>query len=410
MTRILESFWRALVDSFRPRIIALSLLPLGLIIAASLLLGYLYWDSATAAMATWMEGSSIWGWFDARLVELGFANATAFFAQLLVVMLVTPLLIVLSLLLVSLFMTPMMAKDVAGRRFPGLERRGGNQFFQSLGWSLLSTAMACMALLATLVLWLIPPLALVLPPLIWGWLAYRILSFDALAQYASPAERRQIMARHRWPLLLIGVLCGFLSAAPSVLWASGLIFAVAFVVLIPLAVWLFTWVFALTSLWYAHYCLEVLAAQRGPLAMVPPAPPATALPRPAPPQPTQPPATPALPSAGDVGDAAPGATPDAAADGARSAGPAPAPVAGAAAPGPSASAQPDAGAGPAQQAVQGATGAADVAGAAATPAPLPPTPAPPRASAAAQPIAQEPGQPAAGPGPQPGPTSAAPSA
>ncbi|RMX14935.1 hypothetical protein EBQ34_08490 [Vandammella animalimorsus] len=410
MTRILESFWRALVDSFRPRIIALSLLPLGLIIAAGLLLGYLYWDSATAVMAAWMEGSSIWGWFDARLVELGFANATAFFAQLLVVMLVTPLLIVLSLMLVSLFMTPMMAKDVAGRRFPGLERRGGNQFFQSLGWSLLSTAMACMALLATLVLWLIPPLALVLPPLIWGWLAYRILSFDALAQHASPAERRQIMARHRWPLLLIGVLCGFLSAAPSVLWASGLIFAVAFVVLIPLAVWLFTWVFALTSLWYAHYCLEVLAAQRGPLAMAPPAPPAAPLPSPAPPQPPQPPqppATPALPSAGDVGDAGLGATPDAAADEARSAGPAPASVAGAAAPGPSASAQSDAGAASAPQwPAQGLTGAAGATDAAATPAPLPPTPQPSEANAPAQPSAS----PVAGPGPEPGPPSASPSA
>ena len=404
MTRILESFWRALVDSFRPRIIALSLLPLGLIIAASLLLGYLYWDSATAAMATWMEGSSIWGWFDARLVELGFANATAFFAQLLVVMLVTPLLIVLSLMLVSLFMTPMMAKDVAGRRFPGLERRGGNQFFQSLGWSLLSTAMACMALLATLVLWLIPPLALVLPPLIWGWLAYRILSFDALAQYASPAERRQIMARHRWPLLLIGVLCGFLSAAPSVVWASGLIFAVAFVVLIPLAVWLFTWVFALTSLWYAHYCLEVLAAQRGPLAMVPPPPPVPPLPSPVPPQP---PSTPALPSADDVGDTGPGATPDAAADEARSAGPAPAPVAGAAAPGPLGNAQSDAGAASApQRPAQGSTGAAGAADAVATPVPQSPTPQPPEASAPAQPSAP----PAAESGPEPGSSSASASA
>lgn len=404
MTRILESFWRALVDSFRPRIIALSLLPLGLIIAASLLLGYLYWDSATAAMAAWMEGSSIWGWFDARLVELGFANATAFFAQLLVVMLVTPLLIVLSLMLVSLFMTPMMAKDVAGRRFPGLERRGGNQFFQSLGWSLLSTAMACMALLATLVLWLIPPLALVLPPLIWGWLAYRILSFDALAQHASPAERRQIMARHRWPLLLIGVLCGFLSAAPSVVWASGLIFAVAFVVLIPLAVWLFTWVFALTSLWYAHYCLEALAAQRGPLAMTPPAPPATPLPSPAPPQP---PSTPALPSADDVGDAGPGATPDAAADEARSEGLAPAPVAGAAAPGPLGNAQSDAGAASApQRPAQGSTGPAGAADAVATPVPQSPTPQPPEASAPAQPSAS----PAAESGSEPGSSSASASA
>ncbi|MDO4725172.1 MAG: EI24 domain-containing protein [Comamonadaceae bacterium] len=396
MTRILESFWRALVDSFRPRIIALSLLPLGLIIAASLLLGYLYWDSATAAMAAWMEGSSIWGWFDARLVELGFANATAFFAQLLVVMLVTPLLIVLSLLLVSLFMTPMMAKDVAQRRFPGLQRRGGNQFFQSLGWSLLSTVMACMALLATLVLWLIPPLALVLPPLIWGWLAYRILSFDALAQYASPAERRQIMARQRWPLLLIGVLCGFLSAAPSVLWASGLIFAVAFVVLIPLAVWLFTWVFALTSLWYAHYCLEVLAAWRGPMAsMAPPAP----APRPGPvlPRPAQPPAAPALASAGDaaadtVADAAP-------AEGAGSS--APVTDAAAAAPEPSANARPDAGGAPAPQPAQGDADAA------LRPAqPAPPAPQETQASASAQPAAEPAPAPAAEPGPEPDPPSA----
>ncbi|WP_197408009.1 EI24 domain-containing protein [Lampropedia cohaerens] len=262
---MLQSFWRALVDSFRPRVIALSLLPLGIIIVAAVVLGWLYWGEAVARVAGWMQASSIWTWVDGRLIGLGVNNATEFLAPVLVIMLVTPVLIIVALLLVTLFMTPLMANDVAARRFPNLQRRGGKQvFWRSLGWSLLSTLAAFAALVVTLPLWLVPPLALVVPPLIWGWLAYRVLSFDALAQHATVAERQVLLAQHRWPLLVIGVACGFLGATPSLVWASGVVFAVAFPVLIPVAVWLFTWVFAFTSLWYAHYCLRELARLRGP--------------------------------------------------------------------------------------------------------------------------------------------------
>jgi hypothetical protein len=60
----------------------------------------------------------------------------------------------------------------------------------------------------------------------------------------------------------MGVFCGYLGAAPSVLWASGALFAAAFVVLVPLAIWIYTLVFALSSLWFAHYCLAVLQLLR----------------------------------------------------------------------------------------------------------------------------------------------------
>jgi hypothetical protein len=118
--------------------------------------------------------------------------------------------------------------------------------------------MALLAMVVSLPLWLIPPLILVLPPLIWGWLTYRVMAFDALADHASGDERRRIFRGHRTWLLLMGVATGYLGAAPSIVWASGWFFAAAFPVLIPVAIWIYTLVFAFSSLWFAHYGLGAL--------------------------------------------------------------------------------------------------------------------------------------------------------
>lgn len=67
---------------------------------------------------------------------------------------------------------------------------------------------------------------------------------------------------HRTPLLVIGVFCGYLGAAPGMVWASFALFAVAFALLIPVAIWIYTLVFAFSSLWFTHYCLAALQAQR----------------------------------------------------------------------------------------------------------------------------------------------------
>ena len=59
-----------------------------------------------------------------------------------------------------------------------------------------------------------------------------------------------------------GVITGFLGAAPSLLWASVALFAAMFVILLPLALWIYTLVFAFSSLWFTHYCLAALSALR----------------------------------------------------------------------------------------------------------------------------------------------------
>jgi len=111
-------------------------------------------------------------------------------------------------------------------------------------------------------LWLVPPLVLILPPLIWGWLTYRVMAFDALANHATDEERQAIFREHRLQLLGMGIFAGYLGAAPSLVWASGVVFAAAFVILLPMAIWIYTLVFAFSSLWFAHYCLGALHALR----------------------------------------------------------------------------------------------------------------------------------------------------
>jgi hypothetical protein len=155
-------------------------------------------------------------------------------------------------------MTPAMVRLVAARRFPQLERRQGAGFWQSLAWSLACSVAALLALVASIPLWFIPPLVLVVPPLIWGWLSYRVFAFDVLALHASGDERRRLIATHRWPLFGMGVVSGYLGAAPSLLWAVSALALVFAPLLIIVSIWLYTLVFAFSALWFAHYLLAAL--------------------------------------------------------------------------------------------------------------------------------------------------------
>jgi len=258
MRLLIESFWRAAFYCLYPRVIVLSLLPLVLTVVLAGTLGYWFWDAAVGEVRVWLETSSLLGSVWQWLEQAGAPNLKTVVAPLLVIFSVTPAVVVASLLAVSFFMTPALTRLVAERRFAGLQRKQGGTVLQSVGWTLISLLLALGALLLTLPLWMVPPLALVLPAVIWGWLTYRVMAFDVLAEFASAPERHSLMARHCLSLLGIGVLTGLMGAAPSLVWASGALFAAAFVILIPVAIWIYTLVFAFASLWFAHFALAAL--------------------------------------------------------------------------------------------------------------------------------------------------------
>lgn len=263
MNLLFDAFWRAAAYCLMPRVMLLSLLPLMLISLLSAVGWYFFWDAAIAWLqavldhASWL--SLMWQWLE----RFGVEHATATLAPLLLVMGSMPVIVLVCVLAVGVLLAPAMVELVARRRFPAMQRQHGGTVMAGLVHSLLSTLAALLALVISVPLWLIPPLVLIIPPLVWGWLTYRVMAFDALAEHASRAEREAIFRQHYPRLLMIGVVCGFLGAAPGIVWASGVLFVAAFFILVPLAIWIYTLVFAFSCLWFTHYCLAALQALRG---------------------------------------------------------------------------------------------------------------------------------------------------
>jgi len=257
-----DAFWRAAAYCLHPRLMLWSLLPLLLAGGAVALLGWTYWEPAVAAVRDTLEQWALTAAMLQWLETVGANQLRTLVGPMIVVALAVPVLVLLSLLLVATLMTPAIVRLVAARRFPALEVRRGASAWQALGWALACTVAALLALLLSVPLWLVPPLVLVLPPLIWGWLTCRVLAFDTLALHASANERHFVLRRHRWALLFMGIVCGYLGALPSMMWALSAATLIFAPLLVLASVWLYTLVFAFAALWFAHFTLAELQRLR----------------------------------------------------------------------------------------------------------------------------------------------------
>lgn len=269
MRDLLDAAWRAAAYCLHPRVIALSVLPLVLMVAAALALGWFFWEPAVDAVRlaaeSWQLTATLFLWLE----SVGLASLRTAFAPLVVVFVATPVIVVVSLLVVAALMTPAVVSLVAERRFAGLEKRHGGSFLMGMFGALLASVLALVAIAVSVPLWFIPPLVLIVPPLIWGWLTYRVMTYDVLSDHATREERREIVRRHRGSLIAMGVLTGYLGAAPSVVWASGVFFLALAPVLIPVAIWIYTLVFAFSALWFTHFALAALKRVRGEVEVLP---------------------------------------------------------------------------------------------------------------------------------------------
>jgi len=258
----MDAAWRAAAYCLHPRVIWLTVLPI--VLSASLLLGLAWWGWSDAnaalreALDHWSLSQPLLAWLD----SMGLQTMRAVLVPALLLILVVPLVVILSLLLVAWMITPAAVKLVRARRFPQLVASHQTPLWQSVWVSLFTSLVALVALLVSLPLWLFPPFAIVVPPLIWGWLTYRVMAHDTLADVATPQEQQVLVKRHRKGLLLMGVVCGYLGAAPAAVWALGVLAIVLAPFLLVVSLWLYTLVFVFSSLWFAHYLLAALADMR----------------------------------------------------------------------------------------------------------------------------------------------------
>ena len=262
MKLLFDSFWRAFAYCLHPRVIGLSLLPLLIVGVLTLGASYLFWEPALAAvravLESWSLVNSMLQWMS-QMLGAGFRTV---FEQLILVALTIPVVVALVLMLVGMWAMPVSVSMVSARRFPDLERRHGGGWWTGLWWSTLWTVAALLMVVASVPFWLVPGLALVLPPVVWGWLTARVLGYEALAEHASKAEREGLLRAHRWPLFVMGILTGFICSALSLIWtfSPGMLIAAPFVMIV--SIWLYTLVFTFSALWFTHYVLAALANLR----------------------------------------------------------------------------------------------------------------------------------------------------
>ncbi len=262
MTPVFVSFFRALVSQLHIRMLLLTILPF--IVAVALWGGALWYglQPLIDQLHAWFADYGLFHAAGDMLDSIGLNSVRAILVPLLAMWLLLPFMIVTALVLVGSMAMPAIARHVGLRLYPQLEMRHGGSFAGSLWVSLSAFVVFIIAWLLTLPLNLIPLFALFVQPLLWGWLASRVMAYDALADYADKEERWQIMLRHRWPLLAIGIVTGSLGAAPGLLWLGGVMSVIFFPILAAVSIWLYLLVFVFSGLWFQHYCLDALARLR----------------------------------------------------------------------------------------------------------------------------------------------------
>ena len=262
MNLVLSSLVRAIGSQLHGRMLLLTFLPFAL---AIVLWGVLLWlglQPLIDMLHGWFADYSLFRSTGELLDKFGLTHLKTILVPLLAMWLLLPLMILTALALVGLIAMPAIARHVGARFYPQLLQRHGGSLWGSVWVSLSSFAVFLVVWLLSLPLNLIPLFALFVQPLLWGWLTYRVMSYDVLADYADADERRAIVHSHRWPLMTIGVVTGALGMAPGLLWLGGVVAVIFFPVLAAAAIWLYLLVFVFSGLWFEHYCLAALVRLR----------------------------------------------------------------------------------------------------------------------------------------------------
>jgi hypothetical protein len=262
MGAVLRSWGRAFLSQWHARMLLMSVLPFLLALGVWAVLLYLGLQPLVDYLHAQFSAHDGFSYSSSLLTSLGLGTLKTVVVPLIAMLMLLPLMILTALIFIGVVAMPVIGRHVGLRHYPQLEQRKGGTVLGSAGVALGGMAVFIGCWILTLPLYFFPPLAVLVQALLWGWLTCRVMVYDALADYASADERRQILAQHRWRLLIIGVVSGAAGALPGALWLGGVMAVVFFPFLAAASIWLYVLIFIFTGLWFAYYCLDALARLR----------------------------------------------------------------------------------------------------------------------------------------------------
>lgn len=188
-----------------PAIVALLLWIVGAIFSWSVLVGAaMGWIETWPFAGEWVQGSEI------------AAGTALILVKIALVLAMLPLIYLTAAMLVAIFALPMMIERVARDEYADLEERRGGSNLGSVTNTLWASALFVVILVASLPLWLIPGVGLLVSLALTAWLNARSFGYDSLMQHADRDEIANLPHARREPMLLLGGACALLAHVPFV--------------------------------------------------------------------------------------------------------------------------------------------------------------------------------------------------
>ena len=223
---IAGSLFNAFGSLFSRRILWLMLWPVLVAIALWGVVAVAFWTQFVVWLAAFLQR---WISTATFFINWDAAGVALLSAKIVVVLMLVPLIQLTALLILGVFGMEAMVNHVAERRFPDMQRRRGGSFAGSLWNSAFALGGMVVLFALSLPLWLFPPLWPVIPVLVMGWVNQRVLRYDALAEHALALEMREIFARRRVTLYVLGVVLALLAYVPVVGFFAPVLFGLTFI-------------------------------------------------------------------------------------------------------------------------------------------------------------------------------------
>jgi Etoposide-induced protein 2.4 (EI24) len=228
MNDVARALGRALASQFHPRMLWLAVWPFLVAFVAWGVLGYLFRHAAIAWLVGVTSSSLMGGWLATGFSWLGLDDGLVFVMGLVWFGLVFAAMVLTALLIIATVAMPTVVAHVASRDYPTLAAKHGGSYLGSFGNALWVGVVFAIGFAVTIPLWLIAPLAFLVPLLWWGWATSRMFRYDALVAHASDEERRTLFVRHGRSFLAIGTIVSLLNFVPPLFFLVPILGGLAF--------------------------------------------------------------------------------------------------------------------------------------------------------------------------------------
>ena len=225
MEAVFRALARAVGSLVHPIILLILLIPM--VVAATVWLGvaWAYWDTWTTAIQSLVMDHTGYSW----TARWDLTEVAGVVAVIVVVILLTPAIIITALLIAAIFAMPVLVSHVTRRDYPQLERRKGGTVLGSAWNAFVAIGLFLVLWVVTIPLWLLGPVAAVLPLMLSAYLNQRLFRYDALSEHASHEEMQRIFLEARGRLFLLGLITGVLYFIPPFNLIGPVFAALAFV-------------------------------------------------------------------------------------------------------------------------------------------------------------------------------------